>query len=983
MRSAFDTARRAAWLVLIAATVPLAAQGPPPANGDFLIRNWEVDDGLPDNTVNAVTQTRDGYLWIGTPRGLARFDGVRFQVFTAANTPALAPGHVRFLTEDNEGALWIGLDGGAIARHRDGVFETVVPPGDDAANWPTSLVADARGGVWVGLPGPRAKRWRDGQWTPFGEANGLAGRGSANLTADFARRIWFTTETSYGFFDGEAFAALATDVPLPRVMPCRQGGYWLARANVLGRFDQRGEALLMGQHPWRGGTAEIQALLEDPEGVLWIGTKGQGLYRLDDFGVQRVRTTHDVVTSLYMDREGSLWVGSLGGGLDRLRLRPVLIYDKRSGLPDDVVSALCQDPAGAIWLATRAAGPIRLADGHPTLFTTTNGWPGGLVTALCTDPAGGVWFGSLTEGLLYWRANHFASKGLKGEHIEALLPSRQGSLWVATRRAGLIEWSRDRGASHLPERDAPQEITALAEDQTGRLWAGTRGGALHCFDGGRWERFATEAGLPATAIQAIHADETGTLWLGTRGAGLARLRNGRAVCITTRHGLPDDDIRQILGSEDRLWFGSSRGLFHAGRQHLAEAADGLRPVVESIRYDRHDGVGSVEFSEDAAQTACQADNGWLWFATKRGVLTVPLPLPLPRSLKPIVLIEQLLADGRPQPLPPAGVVGIPPRTRILELRYTSPSFLAPETVRFRYRLSNGAGPADWVEAGTSRAATFLNLPPGRHRFEVTTTDALGQWSGVTRTLEFDIPPALWQAPWFRAAALLAVLALAAVAVRLVVMHRVRRRLRTLERQLALDAERARIAKDMHDNLGANLTRIALLSERARTDGAAAAQIIRAAREASRALDEIVWAMNPGNDTLERLIGYLSEYATEFLAPTAIPLDQELPAAVFDTPIPSPARHGLFLAFKEALNNVVKHAAATAVSLRVAVEPDRLRVTLADNGRGFDPGAPHAAGEGLASMRQRLAATGGTCAIERAPGQGTRITFTLPIGGNRG
>lgn len=983
LRFAFNTVRRAVCLACLGLVLPLAAQEPPASNGDYLVRNWGVDHGLPDNTITAVLQTRDGYFWIGTPRGLARFDGVRFRLFTAASTPALTSSHVRFLTEDKDGALWIGQDRGGIARHRDGAFELIARPTDDAADWPTSLVADARGGVWAGLPELRAKRWQDGQWTPFGEANGLAGHGGVNLFADFAKRIWFTTETSYGFFDGESFSALATDVPLPQVMPCRKGGYWLARANVLGRFDQRGEKSLMGQPPWRGGAADVQAFLEDADGALWIGTKGQGLYRLDEVGVERMRTSHDFITALHMDREGSLWVGTLGGGLDRLRLRPIHVHDKPTGLPDDAVSAIAQDNAGAMWLATRAAGPVRLVDGRCTLFTTSNGWPGGIVTTLCADPAGGVWFGSLTEGLVYWRAGAFFNKGLRGEHIEALLPSRQGSLWIATRRAGLLQWSRDRGVTHLATNDMPREISALAEDSAGRLWAGTRAGALHCFDGARWEQFGREAGLPGATIQAIHADDPDTFWLGTRGAGLVRFSNGKGACVTTRHGLPDDDIRQILRCADALWFGSSRSLFYVGHHNLDEVADGRCAAVESVNYDRNDGLGSVEFAEGPANTACRADNGYLWFASNRGAVELNPALPLPQPLKPLVLIEQLLADGRPQPLRPPRVAALPPLTRIIEFRYTSPSFIAPEKVRFRYRLKTGAVPADWVEAGADRAATFLNLPPGRSLFEVTATDAAGQWSDVVQSLEFDIQPALWQAAWFRAAILLVALTLAAIAVRIVVMHRVRRRLRALERQLALDEERARIARDMHDHLGANLTRIALLGERAHDDASATAKIARAARDASQALDEIVWAMNPGNDTLERLIGYLSEYAAEYLAPTPIKLEQDLPAAVADAPIPSRARHGLFLAFKEALNNAVKHSAAAQVTLRVTVEPNLLRVTLADDGRGFDPGTPRAVGDGLTNMRQRLVAAGGECLIASAPGKGTQITFTLPIGGNRG
>jgi signal transduction histidine kinase/ligand-binding sensor domain-containing protein len=965
-----------AWLALVLSG---SAQEPAAGGGDYLLRRYEIEDGLPDNTITAVLQTHDGYLWIGTPRGLARFDGARFVVFSAANTPALAGDRARFLTEDSAGALWIAVDRGGIVRHRDGGFETMSPPTDSPAEWPTSLVADARGGVWAGLPDLRAKCWRVGHWTQFGEAHGLAGRGGVNCFADSSRRIWFTTETSYGFFDGERFAALATDVPLPQVMPCRQGGYWLARANVLGRFDQRGETLLMGRPPWRGGAAEIQAILEDRGGVLWIGTKGQGLYRFDEVGVERVRTTHDFITALHIDREGNLWVGSLGGGLDRLRPRPVRVHDRHTGLPDDRVHALCQSNDGALWLATRAAGPVRLADGRHTLFTASNGWPGGIVTTLCADHAGGVWFGTLTEGLVRWRAGAFNHEGLKGEHIESVFQDSHRLLWITTRRSGLIQW-RDGKTTRIATNDVPVEVTALAEDGAGRLWAGTRGGTLHCFDGAAWQLFGSEAGLPATAIQVIHACGPGHLWLGTGGAGLVRFKDGRAKSITTRHGLPDDDIRQILADAGVLWFGSARGLFRAARSQIEEAADGRRGTVDCISYDRNDGLGIVEFTEGPANTACRADDGRLWFATRRGAVEVDPALPLPQPVTPLVLIEQLLADGRPI----RGAV-VPPLARVIEFRYTSPSFISPEKVRFRHRLRVGGGRADWVEAGTERAATFLNPPPGRYRFEVTATDAVGQWSDATQSLEFVIRPAFWQTLWFRAAAVVGVLTLAAIAIRIVVMHRVRRRLRLLEQQLALDRERARIAKDMHDHLGANLTRIALLSEQARGDAdvspqaaARAEKISRAARDVSQTLDEIVWAMNPGNDTLERLVGYLSEFAGEYLGATGIELQQDLPESVPNAVLRSDVRSHVFLAAKEALHNAVRHAAASKIELRVSVEPDCLRVLIADNGKGFSPDQRATAGNGLASMRQRLTAVGGDCRIESRPGAGTRVTLALPL-----
>ncbi|MBI5397583.1 MAG: hypothetical protein HZA91_19980 [Verrucomicrobia bacterium] len=977
MRFAFNTARRAACLACLGVALPLAAQEPLAANGDFLLRNWEVDDGLPGNTVTAVIQTRDGYLWVGTSRGLARFDGVRFRPFTAANTPALASGHVRFLTEDANGALWIGLARGGIVRCRDGTFERIAPQTDTSTDWPTSLVADARGGVWAGLPDLRAKCWRDGRWTQFNGTNGLAGRGGVNCLADSSRRIWFTTETSYGFFDGECFAALAADVPLPQVMPCRKGGYWLARASVLGRFDQRGETLLMGQPPWRGGAAEIQTLLEDRSGALWIGTKGQGLYRLDDEGLERVPSSHDFITALREDREGNLWAGTLGGGLDRLRPRPIRIHNKSSGLPADAVNALCQDGDGAMWFASHTAGAVRFAGGRYTLFTVTNGWPGGIVTTLCADRDAGVWFGTLGEGLVHWRNGSFNNKGLKGEHIESLFQDSHNTLWVATRRAGLIQW-RDGNLSRISTNDVPPEITALSEDSAGHLWAGTQTGALHRFDGARWQRFGREIGLPAAAIQAIHCDGPGTLWFGTHSAGLVRLKKGKASLITTRNGLLDDDLHQILSDGDNLWFGSAHGLFRAACSDLAAVADGKRPTVDCVSYGRSDGLGSVEFVEGDASASCRAHDGRLWFASRRGAVEVNPALLLARLEPPPVHIEEVRVDG--ESLPAVGPFVVPSGSHVVEFRYTAPGFSAPEKIRFRHRVENGRGVA-WVEAGTDRAATFLNLPPGGYRFRVTACDAEGRWNETGAALEFAVQPAFWQTTWFRVAVLVVLLVHVAAAVRITM----RRRLRALERQHALDEERARIAKDMHDHLGANLTRIALLSEQARGDAAAsseaaarATKIARAARDVSQTLDEIVWAMNPGNDTLERLIGYLSEYATEYLAPTQIKLEQDLPAAVSNAPIPSRARHNLFLAFKEALHNAVKHAAATQITLRVTVEPGLLRVTLADNGRGFEPGAPRAAGHGLANMRQRLLAAGGDCRIECAPGKGAQIIFTLPL-----
>ncbi len=648
----------------------------------------------------------------------------------------------------------------------------------------------------------------------------------------------------------------------------------------------------------------------------------------------------------------------------------------------DIVYSICEDNDSALWFGARSAGALRLVGGRFTQFTSTNGWPGGVVTALCADRSGGVWFGALGAGLIRWQDGVFRNIGFNGERIESLYQDREGALWIGTSNAGLLLW-RDGKATRFPTSNGLRDVTALAEDGAGHFWAGTQQGDLFCRGDGSFQRFSRGDGLPGAAIQTILADGMETLWIGTR-RGLVRFDGGSFKLITTRHGLPDDDIRQILADDDgNLWFGSSRGLFRAASHELDDIAAGQRAAVDCVTYGRSDGLGSFEFTEGGCNAACRARDGRFWFATRRGAVEVNAKALVVSSEPPPVHIEDVIVDGKPRPLPASGRVEIPPLPDRIELRYTALSLTSPAKVRFRYRLEDLDD--DWIEAGAERAATYLHMPPGNYRFHVTACSSEGVWNPTGAALDFTVRAALWQTGWFRATVFVALLALLAATIRIAVLHRVRKRLRALERQHALEKERARIAKNMHDDLGARLTRIALLSESARNDAglapeavARAEKISRAAREVSQTLDEIVWTVNPGNDTLERLIGYLSDHATEYLAAAGIRLNQDLPESVPTAPISSDVRHGLLLAVKEALNNAAKHAAATEIKLSIAVEPQSLCVRIADNGRGFDLNAARATGQGLANMHERLSAVGGSCQIKSESSKGTRVTFTLPL-----
>jgi signal transduction histidine kinase len=423
--------------------------------------------------------------------------------------------------------------------------------------------------------------------------------------------------------------------------------------------------------------------------------------------------------------------------------------------------------------------------------------------------------------------------------------------------------------------------------------------------------------------------------------------------------------------------------------------------VNCLSYGKADGMPTLECSGGLQPPGGRTTDGRLWFPTSKGLAVFNPEEAKVNQLPPPVIIENMLADGRTVTPFPVGdaPLHIPPGPRRFEFRYTALSFVVPEKVRFKYRLE-GLEP-DWVDAGTKRSANYSHIPPGSYTFHVIACNSEGVWNDSGATLAFTVQPYFWQEWRFRIPAGLAAVASLAGAVAGIVLWIARRRMRLklerLERLRAVERERARIAQDIHDNLGANLTRISLLSQSANSElenpAQAAVQLERiygTARELTRAMDEIVWAVNPQYDTLDSLASYLGNFAQEFLGSLDIRCRLDVPLQLPQWPVTAEVRHNLFLAFKEALHNVVKHAAASEVQVALKLEANQLTLTVADNGRDFvvnDP-APKPPtnpdrimhGHGLPNMKRRLAEIGGACEVHGEPGQGTTVTFRVPLRG---
>jgi signal transduction histidine kinase len=511
-------------------------------------------------------------------------------------------------------------------------------------------------------------------------------------------------------------------------------------------------------------------------------------------------------------------------------------------------------------------------------------------------------------------------------------------------------------------------------------------------------------------VRTLHEDKAGTLWIGTA-AGLCRWRDGKVSTFTTAQGLANDTISQILEDDSgNLWLGSNQGIMRVAKGDLEAVAAGRKSALEVFQCGRGEGMLSLECSGGFYPAGLKTRDGKMWFPTASGLVAVdPSQMKLASNpLPPPVYIEEVVADGNTVMSAPLlrkdqttrgsrTAIRLPQGVHRMEVRYTALSLTAPERVRFRHRMEGLD--SDWTEAQRERSAVYTKLPPGTYHFQVMGSNNDGLWSEQGATLSFIVPPFFWQTWWFLGLTLALGVSGVAGAARWVAKKQLQRKLEWLERERAVERERSRIARDIHDDLGASLTRITLLSESARDGHAGGAavygeidQIYSTARDLTRSMDEIVWAVNPEHDTLDSVVTYLAKFAQDFLKTAGVRCRLDIPVNVPGLSLTSEIRHGIFLAFKEALHNTLKHSAATEVWIRLVMGEGAFTISIEDNGRGFDtaigPGGNGSGGSGngngrimtghgLRNLRERLAAMGGRCEVDSRAGEGTRVKFIVP------
>ena len=964
-----------ATALFLAVCLPVFALDPNHTLSEYGHQVWLSENGLPQNTVQAITQTHDGYLWIGTQEGLARFDGIKFDVFDRQNTPQLRSNDVRVLFEDRNNVLWIGTSSGLI-RRQDGQF--AASAGNDGVldNSISDITQDSDGNIWiVGSAG--LAMYRDGSFKTVAEPAGIqrllsTGDGSIVVTTTAGIQIFRNGSVVFPDIPEELqptnVTAIADD---------HDGGLWYGTSD--GLWQVRGGEKIVYQVNQGLPSGRINCLHVDRAGAVWIGTSG-GVARLRSGQIETITSDNglssNLVLSIFEDREGSVWVGTEAGGLNLLKNRKFMTLTSRDGLASDLVKTIYQDRQGGVWIGTNG-GLTLLKDGKTRIFTTRDGLASDVVLSLAGDDAGNLWIGT-PDGLNLLKDGKFktftVADGLSSDQVRSVYVDKGGDLWIGT-RAGLNQFHNDQFTIYTTKEGLGNDfVGAIFEDSKGNLWIGTLGG-LSVSRSGVFTTYTTKDGLSSNTVTCVFEDQSGDLWIGTNGGGLNRLRDGKFVAVTSRDGLPDDVIYRVLeDGEQRLWCSSNKGIFRLDQKELNALAAKQTGALTPTLYGTADGMLTRECSGGGHPAAWKMNDGKLWFATIKGVATVDADHLAVNSIPPPLVIEQLRVDDQIAPLNAS--MKIAAGSTRLDFYYTAPSFIAPENVRFKYKLEGFD--RDWIDGGSRRVAYYTNLRPGDYRFRVMAANSDGIWNEQGAGIDFYLEPRFYQTYWFYA---LILLLLAAIAWQLY-----RLRVRRISSQFgAVLRERNRIAREIHDNLAQDILGISVQLELVSRLLPAAAESAKPHLDRARILvrnsmaeaRRYVWDLRSQDLERKDLPTALNDTARRLTKDTTLQAMVQVTGTF--RPVPASIENNVLRIAQEAINNAVKHSQAQRIMIDLHFETEALQLRVRDDGCGFDPAVENRDGHfGLVGMRERAREIEAELKIQSEPESGTQVIVNVPL-----
>lgn len=964
------------WLpcLFIATYLHAAALTSRNSPAQYTRRVWHVQDGLPEETVQAAVQTPDGYLWVGTTGGLARFDGTHFVTYNRNTNPSLTENSVFCLMTARDGSLWLGTEGGGLLHLVNGRFRAYTSRDGLTDGFVRSIIEDERSRIWVGTDNGL-----------FHLTNGVVDKVDTSRLApalavhsifeDREHRIWVGGSRLLMFSEGHAqrfrLPGAYSQNRVKSILQTSDGTIWVGTVGGLDRLQSKRFV------PVPGIAATVRTLRQTSDGTLWIGTIGNGLYTYSNHTLQKVSGNgllpSNTVLAIDEDNSHQIWIGTQDG-LVRLSKTPVRVVPLPGGSDPDF-ETISYDGDGTIWAVSSRVYAIRNDRAEPYSFKALGKIP---VRNVFRDRQGTLWIGTDGSGAFHLTANgvvHYsAPQALANNFVRAFLQSRDGSIWIAL----------DQGISHIvgnrvqnyEVRDglAYFSTRALMEDRDGNLWIGTDQG-LSCWRHGHFVANTATRGMSREKIWSILQDARGVIWFGTRDHGLFRYEDGRLTQFTTAQGLASNSIYQLLEDHHgQLWMSSPNTVSSIPFAALDEDAptSGLHLAV--TMYDMPYDADDAQMYGGRQPSGCVGLDGTVWFPSNKGAVHI-LYQPPSLASAPKLLLAGVAVDGREMAASSFHTIGADASR--LEISFAPLSLQSQDDLRFRYRLD----PFDrgWTYAGTNRVATYTNLPPGRYRFRVVAFPLNHPSSFSEASLTFRKRPHFYVTWWF--------ISLCGVALCLIGLLAYRWRVRLLQvRFKAVLEERNRLAREMHDTVIQGCTSISALLEAISSyererKGMLNIDLLDFARTQVRTtIDEArhaVWNLRNGEEPRQNLSLAVCAMADHTGKEFSVVVDCRSKGPLFM--VPNSIAHEVLMVIREGVYNAVLHARPDRVSIELLYGRDDLKVKVCDDGIGFVPGTtpaddrPH---YGIAGMRERVERLNGKIEWISAPGKGTAVQFRI-------
>ena len=975
--------RIAVWCALAAWLAPGAlALDPRKSLTQYSRTEWTQERGLPQDTIRAITQTKDGYLWLGTDEGLARFDGYEFVVFSKSNGD-LPDNSITALTAANDGSLWIGTPNG-LTQYREGRFHTFTTKQGLPDSAITALYSDHDDDLWI-VSGIYLARYRDGRFTSFRPEIDIPIASARAVCEDSHHDLWVAGFSRVVRRAGDTFVSEISPEGLGgmvvlSMMADRQGNIWVAGSTGIIRRAADGSLTKYGI---REGLPDlgVRALWADRDGNIWAGTNS-GMARLH--GGRFVTTGGDsaddidVVRCLFEDREGDLWIGA-NGGLSRWRNDIFMMYGKSEGMPSDAPNTVYQDRSGRVWVGFNDAGLMLFNGAASRRYSVREGLPDREVFQV-REAGNGDLLITTRSGVTRMHNGSFQTytppDPLARKGIFDALEDEHGDLWLAT-PAGLSVVHDKQFHNVVP--GGPLLIdfaVTLSVGPDGAIWAGTYGKGIWKVKDGERRQYTTSDGLSSDQIRSLYHDADGVLWIATFGGGLNALHDGKFFHYAAKDGLLSDNIGKVYDDGESLWLSTTRGICRISKRQLFDFSAHRISHLEPQNYGVEDGLRSAQCAPayPTAGGGIRTADGRLWFTTSRGLAVLDPGIRKPVALPPSAHIVQMTVNGAPVDLTQPASLG--PSSQRIQVRYTGIHLSAPERVQYFYKLEGLD--ADWVPAGSRRLINYNSLRHGNYRFFVRAELPGGPSS--SESYEFEMRPQFWETAWFRALVGVALLATAWAIYQL--------RLRQIRSRFALVLEeRARLAREIHDTLAqgfvgisSQLDAVAMSMPAEATPARGYLDLARrmarhSLTEARRSVMDLRASALEGQD----LAAAIQSGTLLLTAGSNVQVTVDVSGPV--TELPEEMEQHLLRIVQEAVTNVLKHAAARNIWVKIRVEARKLYLAILDDGRGFDQHdvfASRGGHFGVIGMRERAERLGGELRLASHPGEGTQVEVTVPL-----